>query len=328
MRRAGVLLLLGLAILIPAASSAGGPGKVVVVATIPPLASIAEEVGGGRVEVKCLVPPGSDPHQFALRPSDLAAFANCDLLIAVGKEPFLGAIPEGACRLTLSWEDWERGGVYVRSGNPHYLWLYPRNAAKVARVICSALSQLDPEGAEYYEGRLAEFEQRVEDLLEWIERYVQAAGIEGEKVVLIGSHFEPLVECMGLKAIGILAEREGEVPSPEDVAKVEEIAMREGASAIIALASQKMGDEGRLAETISSDTKIPVVYVYGAMFDRSDTYSEFVKYTVASIASAVCSARSAGGSARSGTGYVYLAVGLLLLVVVVETYLLMRGVKE
>ncbi|HDD34162.1 MAG TPA: ABC transporter substrate-binding protein, partial [Thermofilaceae archaeon] len=45
--------------------------KLVVVATIPPLAALARAVGGDRVEVVYIVPGTSDPHQYAPTPRDI-----------------------------------------------------------------------------------------------------------------------------------------------------------------------------------------------------------------------------------------------------------------
>ncbi|TDA42245.1 MAG: hypothetical protein DSO07_00330 [Thermoproteota archaeon] len=59
-----ILLILMLLILTPLSLKADE--KVKIVATIPPLASIAREIAGDRAEVYYIIPTNSDPHQYSL----------------------------------------------------------------------------------------------------------------------------------------------------------------------------------------------------------------------------------------------------------------------
>lgn len=55
-----------------------------VVATVAPLADLVEQVGGERVEVATLVPPGADSHTYEPRPSDVAAIEGADAYLGIG----------------------------------------------------------------------------------------------------------------------------------------------------------------------------------------------------------------------------------------------------
>src|SRR5829696_7453198 len=57
-----------------------------VVATTPQLADFARQVGGDRFEVKTLLPPNVDPHDFEPRPSDAEAVARAKVLLRSGGE--------------------------------------------------------------------------------------------------------------------------------------------------------------------------------------------------------------------------------------------------
>jgi ABC-type Zn uptake system ZnuABC Zn-binding protein ZnuA len=54
------------------------------VATIQPLGLLLRELGGDRVAVAVLVPPGASPHTFEPQPSDVVALARARQLIEVG----------------------------------------------------------------------------------------------------------------------------------------------------------------------------------------------------------------------------------------------------
>src|SRR5690242_8594992 len=62
-----------------------GANKLRALTTIFPLYDFAREVGGDAVEVRNLLPPGVDPHEYALSPSDVSLVAHADLLIANGR---------------------------------------------------------------------------------------------------------------------------------------------------------------------------------------------------------------------------------------------------
>ena len=84
----------------------GGPaycqqGKLRVAASIVPLADFCRQIGGEKVEVQVLIPPGASPHVFEPSPKMLTYLANARVLVFVGAglEPwlhkFMQALPPG-----------------------------------------------------------------------------------------------------------------------------------------------------------------------------------------------------------------------------------------
>ncbi len=69
-------------------------GRPVVVATTTQLGDLARRIGGDRIDVRQILQPGSDPHQYELRPSDVAAVADADVVLLSG----------------LGLDDWMRAG--------------------------------------------------------------------------------------------------------------------------------------------------------------------------------------------------------------------------
>ena len=59
-------------------------GKVNVVTTIAPLGDFVTAVGGDRVEVTVLVPPGAEPHTYEPTPSQMKDVAKADLYVMNG----------------------------------------------------------------------------------------------------------------------------------------------------------------------------------------------------------------------------------------------------
>src|SRR4051794_18277948 len=89
MKRIGVVLMLALAVTLPARAQ----GKLNVVATTEDLASIAREVGGDRITVEAIARGYQDPHFVEAKPSFILKLKRADLLIVVGRELEIGWLP-------------------------------------------------------------------------------------------------------------------------------------------------------------------------------------------------------------------------------------------
>lgn len=124
-----------------------------VVTTIAPLSDFILAVGGERVEVTVLVPPGAEPHTYEPTPSQMRDVAEADLyvmngagiefwmdkVLAVNKNMVVVDSSEGAVILQESAEEMD----------PH-IWVSLRNAARQVNNIFSGLKQVDPENSDYY----------------------------------------------------------------------------------------------------------------------------------------------------------------------------------
>jgi ABC-type Zn uptake system ZnuABC Zn-binding protein ZnuA len=109
--------------------AAGGDGRRVVVATTTQAADLARNVAGDDVEVVGLLAPNADPHDYELRPHDLQALADADLVVRSGGDVDEWVLEAGsdAPLVTL-----------MQGGDPHW-WHDPRNAIAAVGVLERAL---------------------------------------------------------------------------------------------------------------------------------------------------------------------------------------------
>src|SRR6266540_1934412 len=111
-------------------SGAATQGKLQVVAAFYPLASAADVVGDGRVEVANLTPPGAEPHDLEVSPSDVRQIRSADvvLLLGHGFQPQLeDAAGHGGRVLALL----DTPGLNrFPNGDPH-VWLDPHRFALI-----------------------------------------------------------------------------------------------------------------------------------------------------------------------------------------------------
>jgi len=81
-------MIVALAALAPLAACSPSPADdadgIVVVATIAPLADFVEQVGGDRVSVTLMVPPGADPHHYEPTPRQMVDVTNAAAYFEVG----------------------------------------------------------------------------------------------------------------------------------------------------------------------------------------------------------------------------------------------------
>ncbi len=128
-------------------------GKINVATTIAPLGDFITAVGGDKVEVTVLVPPGAEPHTYEPTPSQMKDVALADLYImnGGGLEFWMDKVLQVNKKMLVV--DSSRGVELVdESGgetDPH-IWISLRNAAIQVNNICSALIQVDPANKDYY----------------------------------------------------------------------------------------------------------------------------------------------------------------------------------
>ncbi len=112
-----------------------------VVATTTQLADFARTIGGDAVEVRGLLSPNLDAHDYDPTPADLDALARAEVILAngVGLEPWLDDAATAA-EATAPITDTSQGTELLDPGpNPH-IWLDPHNARVMAANVTDAIA--------------------------------------------------------------------------------------------------------------------------------------------------------------------------------------------
>jgi len=220
--------------LLVALTAAPAFGAVKVVTSLQDFASIADAVGGKRVETFALAKGYQDPHFVEPKPSFVLKLSKADLLIVAGLELEVGYLPPlidqsrnekirpnaaGYLDASTGCDILERPtGTVTRAmgdvhpyGNPHY-WLDPDNGRVIARAIAAKLSQLDPSGAAEYKSNLAAFEAK---LAEGEKRWDAALGpYAGTALVTYHTSWPNFLKRFKLTAAGYIEPKPGVPPSP------------------------------------------------------------------------------------------------------------------
>lgn len=166
------------------------PKKVVSTASI--FADMAENIAGGHLEIKTIVPIGGDPHTYQPAPSDAKLVSSADLILKNGLtfEGWLNELIEnsgtrGEVVLITEGVDAITSEKYHNSADPH-AWMDVSKGLKYIENIKDALVQLDPDNKEVYEFNYGVYRKQLEDLDLYIQTEIQK--IPEQHRILITSH--------------------------------------------------------------------------------------------------------------------------------------------
>ena len=187
-----------------------------VITTVKPLNMIVQDLTTGITRSEALLPPGTSPHDYALRPSDMKKLRDADLVIWVGPEleMFLANMLEGkenSLALTeqhsIDFRHYEHAVEIDHGDHNHnhdgidpHLWLGPKQAIQAANVITSALVQHDPLHKKGYEDNLSMFVSEVNQTISELNKKLKPLAEHGYFVFHDGyGYFE---EQFGLNNLG------------------------------------------------------------------------------------------------------------------------------
>jgi len=227
--------------------------KLSVVTSTTDLASLAQEVGGDKINVESLAKGYQDPHFVEAKPSFLLKLKNADLLISVGLDLEIGWLPplitqSGNGRIQPGANGYLDASQFAEIleipqgkvtraegdvhplGNPHY-WLDPDNGRRVAKGIAGKLSELDPGDTSYFQQRFADFDKR---LSEAEKRWdTEMAAYRGRKVVTYHRSWPNFAKHFGLEVAGYIEPRPGIPPTPSHTIELINLMKRENVKVML-----------------------------------------------------------------------------------------------
>lgn len=187
-------------------------GKIEVVATLFPQYDFVKQIGGDKVNVTLLLPPGSESHTYEPTPQDMVLINESDMFIYTGEEmePWAENLISGVKKdinvLDLSKtvklinveefeeeheehsddeheheheHEHEQNHTHTEDGHNHtydpHIWLNPQYAIKMVESIENELSRIDPENASYYKKNAQNYISQISELDEEIENTVNSS---------------------------------------------------------------------------------------------------------------------------------------------------------
>ena len=243
--------------------------KLIVFVSILPQADFVRQLGGDRVEVSVMMPPGANEHNYEPDTGQLKALSKADLYVKVGHLPFEDAWME---RFISTNRDMlvvdSSQSIEMLEHNPH-IWLSPRLVKIQAETISAALVQLDPENQEYYLQRKLVFLKELDNLDQEITATL--SGITGKSFLVYHPAWGYFARDYGLQEIAI--EEHGKEPGAREMSRIIDYAKKNQIKTIFDSAQHSTHS----ADAIAADLGARVVLLDPLPADYMDNMRKVAK---------------------------------------------------
>lgn len=270
--------------------------KLRVVTSLPDLKSIAEFVGGDKVDVFAIATGFQNPHFVDPKPSYILKLSKADLFATVGLDLETGWVPpllnsarnakilkggvgyvDASTNVPLlqvpSSVNRGEGDIHIY-GNPHY-WLDPANGKIIARNFYDALVRLSPAEQTHFEANLKKFNEQLDGKIqEWTARMQPH---KGKKIIAYHNEWPYFEQRFGLQIVDFLEPKPGIPPTPSQLAKVINEMKRDHIKVVITspyfaaesaeLVARNVG--GKVVTLATSVGADPAIKTYFDLFDHN-----------------------------------------------------------
>jgi len=304
MRRAILIFLAALCGIGPLLPTASAADKIRVVATIPDLKALTEEVGGKLVDVESLARGTQNAHELEIRPSLMLKLRRADILIENGLEldswaevAVQGANNPNIVRGAPGRVDVSRGiqvlevpstrvdrsmGDVHPLGNPHYS-LDPGMAPIITQNIADGLGRFAPEHRAEFEKNRQAFLARLDEAMARWARAMEP--FKGAKVVVYHPQWIYILSRFGLSQAATLEDRPGIPASPTHLTRVIRQMKDEGIKVIIVEPWNDLKLATRVADEAGAKAVVLASMVGGVK--GADSYIAAIDHNVNALVTAM-----------------------------------------
>ena len=204
-------------------------GRLKVMASFYPMYDFAQKVGGDKVEVKDMVPAGTEPHDWEPAATDIRNLEDADVFVYNGAdlehwaEDVLATLENQDLIVTEASDgvellDGEGDHAHGDNGKDPHVWLDPLRAKQEMENIRDAFCQADPENQDYYDANYEKYAGEFDELDQEFREGL--ADAKSRDIIVAHEAFGYLCNAYDLKQLAI----EGLTPDSEpDPAKMQEV---------------------------------------------------------------------------------------------------------
>ncbi len=296
MRRVILLVLMALFASLPHVRTAVAADKIRVVATIPDLKALAEEVGGKQVDVETLARGNQNAHELEIRPSLMLKLRRADILLENGLEldSWADVVVQGAnnpnivrgapgridvshgiqvLEVPTTKVDRSMGDVHPQ-GNPHYS-LDPGMAPVITQNIVDGFARFAPDRRTEFERNRQAFLSRLDEAMARWKRMLDP--LKGAKVIVYHPQWIYLLSRFGL--------RPGIPATPSHLTRIIRQMKDERIKVIIVEPWNDMKLATRVADEAGAKAVVLASMVGGVK--GTDSYIDAIDHNVAALAQAL-----------------------------------------
>ena len=255
------------------AKRANSDSKITVYTSFYPMYDFTKKVGGDRVNVVNLVPPGMEPHDWEPAPTDIANLDKANMLVysGAGMEHWVDKVVKSLKNDKLILVEASKGVTLLQGhdedhhthkpGESHsdheavdpHVWLDPMNAKKQMEAIKNGLAQADPKNADYYEANYKKYAMELDQLDKEFKETLSP--LPRKEIIVSHQAFSYLAGAYGLTQESIRGISPDEEPDPARMTEIIRFAKERGVKVIF---FEEMVSP-KIAETIAKETGAQVM---------------------------------------------------------------------
>lgn len=282
---------------IPAIDSAAADEPIKVLATLPVLKDLVQEVGRDRVAVTSLLSGLESEHTYTPKPTDILAIQDARMLVRIGLglEVWVDALIKNADNPRLLVITTSIGVPVLKNqdiagrpdhplgmGDPH-IWLDPENAKLMVRHITEGLIKIDPTHKKAYLRNQAQY---IQDLDQTQQRLmVKLKPLQNKKIITHHAAWSYFARRFGFVIRGSIASQVGTEPSAKHLSDLIQMIKTDKIRVIVSEPQLNP----KLPQILAQETGARVVIltpIPGAL-PGTETYRSMIEYDVDQLVNAL-----------------------------------------
>lgn len=228
--------------------------KLKVMASFYTMYDFVKKVGGDKVDVKNMVPAGTEPHDWEPTATDIKNLEDADVFIynGVDMEHWTEEVLDSLDNRSLKVVEAARGISLIKGADEHgedpdedkdhdkdehdedghdpHVWLNPLNAKAEMENIKNALVEADPKNKAYYTENYNKYAQELEQLD--AEYKKELGDTKNKNIITAHEAFGYLCSAYGLNQVGIEGLSPDSEPDPARMNEIIEFAKAQGVKTI------------------------------------------------------------------------------------------------
>ncbi|KAF5416171.1 MAG: hypothetical protein C5S48_03715 [Candidatus Methanogaster sp.] len=224
-----------------------------IIVSILPQMEFVEQIGGEKVAVTVMIPPGASPATYEPSPGQLQGVSRAKLYVRIGHIPFEKVWMKKIESANMGMQVVDSSeGIKIIGNDPH-IWLSPALVRTQVEHISDALIKIDPGNSEYYTGNKEDYLKDLTNLDEDIRNNL--SGIKNRKFMVYHPAWGYFARDYQLEQVPI--EIEGKEPSASDLVRLADTARANNITTVFA--SPQFNSES--AEVIADEIGGTVVFI-------------------------------------------------------------------
>ena len=305
--------------------------KLQVVVSNTDIGPIANAIGGRHIDLRTLLPPGSDPHGFSLTQDTIQNLQDADLIILINSEflHYEEQVKENyPDKIYLDFSDYEKNGLILKDF-PNYqdclhgYWLDWENSIAIGKSISTVLeNNILPEYSTEFTHNLNRFEDSITSLQNNIKFAMDNSVLRDKKLVAAVPGVNYIIDNLGIEVGAVLLAEGSGFVSGGELAEIESKLSDGSYAGIVCPESMRDAKAGEISKQTAKDTGSKVYYV---KFLATEVNSDYIATGYYNAMVFI----SGGGTKDDESGqilitYYIFALAISIIIALIEAFIIYR----